>query len=74
MNSTLPSQPKFQFMCHKNSSETDLYKMTLSSPPFQLVPLRARQLSFSSCQWNLIKIFQIEDMIALITKMDLIFS
>ena len=29
---------------------------------------------FSSCQWNLIKTFQIEGMIALIKKMDLIFS
>ena len=31
-------------------------------------------VSFSSCQLNLIKTFQIEDTIALITKMDLIFS
>ena len=31
-------------------------------------------VSFSSCQRNLIKTFQIEGMIALITKMDLIFS
>ena len=31
-------------------------------------------VSFSSCQRNLIKTSQIEDMIALITKMDLIFS
>ena len=31
-------------------------------------------ISFSSCQRNLIKTFQIEGMIALITKMDLIFS
>ena len=32
------------------------------------------EVSFSSRQWNLIKTFQIEGMIALITKMDLIFS
>ena len=32
------------------------------------------KVSFSLCQRNLIKTFQIEDMIALITKMDLIFS
>ena len=32
------------------------------------------QVSFSSCQQNLIKTFQIEGMIALITKMTLIFS
>ena len=32
------------------------------------------QVSISSCQRNLIKTFQIEDIIALITKMDLIFS
>ena len=32
------------------------------------------EVSFSSCQRNLIKTFQIEGMIALITKMDLIFS
>ena len=32
------------------------------------------QVSFSSCQGNLIKTFQIEGMIALITKMTLIFS
>ena len=31
-------------------------------------------VSFSSCQRNLIKTFQIEGMIALITKMTLIFS
>ena len=31
-------------------------------------------VSFSSCQRNLIKTFQIDGMIALITKMDLIFS
>ena len=31
-------------------------------------------VSFSSGQWNLIKTFRIADMIALITKMDLIFS
>ena len=31
-------------------------------------------ISFSSCQRNLIKTFQIEGMIALITKMTLIFS
>ena len=31
-------------------------------------------VSFSSCQWILIKTFQIEGMIALIIKMDLIFS
>ena len=31
-------------------------------------------VSFSSCQRNLIKTFQIEGMIALIKKMDLIFS
>ena len=31
-------------------------------------------ISFSSCQRNLIKTFQIEDIIALITKMALIFS
>ena len=31
-------------------------------------------VSFSSCQWILIKTFQIEGMIALITKMHLIFS
>ena len=30
-------------------------------------------VSFSSCQRNLIKTFQIEAMIALVTKMDLIF-
>ena len=34
----------------------------------------SHSVSFSSCQWNLIKTFQIEGMIALITKMDLIFS
>ena len=33
-----------------------------------------RSVSFSSCQRNLIKTFQIDGMIALITKMDLIFS
>ena len=32
------------------------------------------QVSFSSCQQNLLKTFQIETMIALITKIDLIFS
>ena len=32
------------------------------------------QVSFSSCQQNLIKTFQIEGMIALISKTDLIFS
>ena len=32
------------------------------------------KVSFSSCQRNLIKTFQIEAMIALITKMVLIFS
>ena len=32
------------------------------------------EVSFSSCQRNLIKTFQIDGMIALITKMDLIFS
>ena len=30
-------------------------------------------ISFSSCQRNMIKTFQIDGMIALITKMDLIF-
>ena len=34
----------------------------------------AIKVSFSSCQRNLIKTFQIEAMIALITKMILIFS
>ena len=34
----------------------------------------ATLVSFSSCQRNLIKTFQIEDMNALITKMDFIFS
>ena len=32
------------------------------------------QVRFSSCQWNLIKTLQIEGMIALVTKMTLIFS
>ena len=36
--------------------------------------LSTSNLSFSSCQRNLIKTFQIEGMIALITKMTLIFS
>jgi hypothetical protein len=31
-------------------------------------------VNFSSCQWNLIKTFQVEDMIAMITKMTSIFS
>ena len=31
-------------------------------------------VSFSSCQWNLVKTFQIEAMTALITKMALVFS
>ena len=31
-------------------------------------------ISFLSCQWNLIKTFQIEAIVALITKMALIFS
>ena len=35
---------------------------------------RRPTVSFSSCQRNLIKTFQIEGMIALITKMTLIFS
>ena len=34
----------------------------------------ATKVSFSSCQRNLIKTFQIEAMIALITKMAMIFS
>ena len=35
---------------------------------------KTTQVSFSSCQRNLIKTFQIEAVIALITKMILIFS
>ena len=35
---------------------------------------RLAKVSFLSCQRNLIKTFQIEGMIALITKMHLIFS
>ena len=35
---------------------------------------QSQDVSFSSCQRNLIKTFQIEGMIALIIKMDLIFS
>ena len=41
---------------------------------FCVVIASAPQVNFSSCQQNLIKIFQIESMIALITKMTLIFS
>ena len=37
-------------------------------------PLCLVHVSFSSCQRNLIKTFQIEGMIALIAKMDMIFS
>ena len=42
----------------------------LFSIPFDLVTI----VSFSSCQRNLIKTFQIEGMNALITKITLIFS
>ena len=45
---------------------------------YYFVPIGAETygafVSFSSCQRNLIKTFQIEGMIAPITKMDLIFS
>ena len=37
-------------------------------------PLALRRVSFSSCQRNLIKTFQSEAIIALITKMAMIFS
>jgi hypothetical protein len=37
-------------------------------------PTKGTGVSFSSCEWNLIKTFQIEAMIALITKMALVFS
>ena len=47
-------------------------KIRASNRP--LTPLTVPTVSFSSCQRNLIKTFQIEGMIALITKMTLIFS
>ena len=68
-------------------SEFDNYhfaRSTLISESFSLLPKSSKmnaklrpyppKVSFSSCQRILIKTFQIEGMIALITKMDFIFS
>ena len=52
----------------------DLHCQKVESIKWLKHKLRGTLVSFSSCQWNLIKTFQIEGMIALITKMDLIFS
>ena len=41
---------------------------------FEHLHMEKPKVSFSSCQRNLIKTFQIEGMIALITKMTFIFS
>ena len=47
----------------------------ISDSLFTMVTGEAQpQVSFSSCQRNLLNTFQIEAMIALITKIDLIFS
>ena len=40
----------------------------------QIFKANGPAVSFSSCQWNLIKTFQIKALVALITKMALIFS
>ena len=50
-------------------------KAKISWGSFIIINIRSGSYSnFSSCQRNLIKKFQIEGMIALITKMTLIFS
>ena len=58
----------FEFSYKVTIREKVATNCQLSKPSF------LRDVSFSSCQQNLIKTFQIDGMIALITKMDLIFS
>ena len=53
------------------------FLMAIAFSPHALLPRHSNYctlVNFSSCQRNLIKTFQIEGMIALIAKMDLIFS
>ena len=58
-------------MTHRDNS---IRFIKISCKPTRPSPACLAVVSFSSCQRNLIKTFQIEGMIALITKMNLIFS
>ena len=74
------------FSFHLPSLQWRLFFLHFCSPKYNPLPQPQIQpevttiynyilsVSFSSCQRNLIKTFQIESMIALITKMTLIFS
>ena len=59
--------------CHLTKISCVPLSTTLSGQ-FHAYIEQATTVSFSSCQWNLIKTFQIEAIIALITKKALVIS